>query len=53
MDTKTLFEILTTKSVEELNDSIKKIGKRKMVNAIAFINKEKDDKKEKGEKENE
>jgi hypothetical protein len=52
MDTKTLFEILTMQSVEELNDSIKKIGKKKMVNAIAFIYKDEIE-EEKGENQNE
>nr|DAK74433.1 MAG TPA: hypothetical protein [Caudoviricetes sp.] len=51
MDNITLFEILTTRTKEELNDSINRIGKKKLVNAIAFIDKK--ESLEKGEKENE
>ena len=39
MDKKTLFEILTTRTVEEINDSINNVGKTKMVNGITFIEK--------------
>lgn len=52
MDTLTLFEILSTHTPQEMTDSIMNNGKKKLVNAIAFINKESNE-QEKGDKEHE